>query len=1567
MVAAAARSWLLTEHKVDVPVLKILGGSSIHQGTVSFGTSLSWVPKLTCYLVCETATFSIDFPEKRAAQVPEEVTPASNLTPEPATEQHSSTTTPCAFASSVASDVCTLASSDGDQDELPSKVEARSVQSLGQSRLYYSSEYLDDAPFNCTTSYRLRGSVDVDRLRAALDLVIRRNNILRTSFYTDQDTGKAMQAVLTSSQFHLHFLRETNDDTDVAAEFNRIHNYSFDLGTGDTIIATLLSHGPDYHTLIFGYHHIVLDGVGWQLFLQDLGRCYKDASTPLSTSGSASCIAFADKQQADISQGAYNERLRYWRKTFAEPPKPLPLFPFASVSARRALSRYSMRDTMVPVDSSLISAIKKASLASRVTSFQFWLAAFQVLLRQWLDTSDMTIGIIDANRSDANFAQTVGFLLEVMPVRFSVEQDAVFANVLRNTRSVVYGALGNSGVPIEELAKACGVASDRAQTPFTQVIFNYRMGATKTGDMGGDCTLEFLDYADAKVPFDLAISIDEKDDGSGFLTVSAQDYLYDQGSVDLLIATYQHLLSQVAFMPSIEINKVNMRPAALVQRGIELGTGGALHDEDDSPATISKRVNQWISSDPRSIAVKDAVGSSLTYYELHQRANQIINSLTSVKGFDRKARVAIFCKAIIDISAAIFGIHRSGASYVPLDVYASDQRLLDIIEESSCSVVLYHGPTSQRVRQLVGERNITLISLDYTGQASTADISDLSAPEDVAVILYTSGSTGKPKGIPLTHNNLCTCISASTQHLALGREVVLQQTGQGFDAAAWEIMVALTNGGVLIVTDNHRDPAEIADLMKRENVTTTLIMVSEFNALVQYGQESLRQCSRWRVAITGGEQLTANLVDKVARLELPNLRLFNAYGPTETSILATIGRVSIDGAFAPGNDYRIPIGSALPGYGIYIVDDVRNALPVGAVGQLAICGSGVAQSGYVGRPELTMAKWQPVQFVQNNGRASNKATDTLCYLTGDRAKMLTDGSFLILGRMEESSQVKLRGQRVELDEVASCIVESSGGVISDARVVLREGDVSAFNHQFLAAFVVLAKDSFVIDETEYLTSLVRSLPLASYMRPSVAVALSNLPFTERGKLDTQKLQSINLAAIVASSTKENGDGDGLNEVEQQLKSMWINIIEDAGGIPLRITRDSDFFSVGGNSLLLLRLKALVLKELNVQIALSELFKNSTIQQLAAYIQGSSDESSTELDWDQETEPPANIPQPLTNLATSRPKRLDFGKGLTVLLTGSTGFLGKAILAQLIANPSVKLVHCLAVRDPSRFPPQFTSPKVKIHQGDLSKPFLGLADKTTAINIFAQADAIIHNGAEVSHMKSYPSLRAVNVNSTAEIARLVLESCNAEEGIPAIHFVSTGGVALLSGVDVLPEATLPDGCYPRTDGSHGYVASKFASERLLERLQSRVPSLRIGIHRPSNITGAGVGSNDIVDNILRFSTTLRAVPELGGNFGAFDFISVDAAAKSILDATLVDSGDRGGGVAYCHQAGEVVVEEDQLREYLGHSQGHLFETVPLDAWAKRAAAAGMHELLVSFLLETTAGAKMPRLASALFSS
>ncbi|KAL9629344.1 MAG: hypothetical protein Q9164_006922 [Protoblastenia rupestris] len=779
--------------------------------------------------------------------------------------------------------------------------------------------------------------------------------------------------------------------------------------------------------------------------------------------------------------------------------------------------------------------------------------------------------------------------------------------------------------------------------------------------------------------------------------------------------------------------------------------------------------------------------------------------------------------------------------------------------------------------------------------------------------------------------------------MGLGKEVVLQQSALGFDASLAQIFYGLANGGTLIMASNRGDPNDLTKLMLKEKVTFTLCVPSEYSVLLQYGRSSLEKCHSWRVAMCGGEAFAPNLKAKFRNLHLANLKVFNAYGPSEISVASSIGEVPYEEEkFAELE--KVPIGPPLSNYAVHIIDENLRPVPVGWPGEICIGGPAVAL-GYFQNDALTATKFVP-------DKITNKGTKHVggwsrMYRTGDRGRMLNRGEVVFLGRMDGDSQVKLRGIRIELGDISSKILEVSRGILVDAFVGVRGG-----TDQFLVAYVVFSNEDKPEGASGYLRELLHSLPLPAYMRPAVAIPLEFLPMTASGKLDTQTLSSLPIPTDF-----ENEEEEELTELETRVKKVWEKVLSETGG-SLKIKKHSDFFSVGGNSLLLLRLQVEIRETFQTDIPVAELFQTNSLESLATRLSvNRSSGPAQAIEWEVESSiPPELLTIDPRSLTARHPK-----ERISVLLTGSSGFLGRAILKQLIDHSAISQIRCVAVRQNSsgkpRQPP-LTSHKIIVHPGDLSLPLLGMTDKE-ATEVFEDVDVIIHNGADVSFMKTYQSLRKTNVGSTKELVKLALP-----HKLP-IHYISTAGIAHLCGNEPLEEISVA-ASRPAIDGSDGYVASKWASERFLEKVSEHY-GLPVWIHRPASIIGEDAPSMDIMNNTLRFSRTMKAVPSMAGWTGYFDFIAVESVAKGIVGETLAighrqRSPPRENFPVYIHHSGETVIPIDGFKEHLEREEKREYRTLSLKDWVKAAVQLGLDELVAAFLntIPEAAGLNMPLL-------
>jgi len=617
------------------------------------------------------------------------------------------------------------------------------------------------------------------------------------------------------------------------------------------------------------------------------------------------------------------------------------------------------------------------------------------------------------------------------------------------------------------------------------------------------------------------------------------------------------------------------------------------------------------------------------------------------------------------------------------------------------------------------------------------------------------------------------------------------------------------------------------------------------------------------------------------------------------------------------------VGKALPNYSIYILDEHRRPVPVGFSGEICIGGAGVAL-GYLDLPKQTESKFLPNVYATAEDIAHGW---TRLYRTGDKGRLLPDGSLVFMGRIGGDTQVKLRGLRIELEDISNTILKAGSGLLSDAIVTTR-GDPP-----FLVAHVALTPATSM--SKAELKLLAKNLPLPQYMVPSMIIPLERLPTNSNGKIDRK---AIELLPIVEES-QEAHSAERLTLAEGELLLLWQRILPQSTGLQ----PDSDFFMHGGNSILLMKLQGTIKESMGVSISIMELYQASTLSRMATHVGAKRKEQTPldEIDWVIETAVPDTI------LRTPRSEHTFLQKkdsNREVLLTGSTSFLGGAVLASLIEDASLSKIHCIAVPPESKgtLP---KSEKIACYSGSLLAPTLGLSE-AECVKLQSSVDLIIHAGANGHCLNNYSSLRVPNYHSTRFLAMLALP-----RSIP-VHFLSSNRVALLSGKTALPPVSISSSL-PMKDGSEGFTASKWASERFLENL-SRNTGLPVGVHRACAVTGDKAPNEDALNALLRYSMLTRAVPRFENFEGFFDFRDVHEVANEIAKKALADitSDDDGfnptTSTRFFHHSSGIKVPVNQFQQHMENTYGCSFEELSVADWIDRAMTAGIDPLVTSYL-------------------
>ncbi|GME34422.1 Beta-ketoacyl synthase [Neofusicoccum parvum] len=1478
LLAVEIRTWFLKTIHVDIPVLKVLSGDTVaaictdaarkylaarpakeqkpaaEEPSADAGSGKENVEAANTQVKdngnillsaaesdSNSAKSKSVAPGSLSASTTEASAPLSKEASTPGAESSTATSTEISRSNTPPSEVSEPATPPPKRELIFKRKEKLSH---AQSRLFFLRTFVEDpTTYNCTASYEVKGDLKIMRFRRALAEVIARHESLRTAYFTDAETGEPTQGITAVQPDCLKHVQDA-DEQAVTREFNLLKNTNWSLEQGITFGATVVSETSGRHTIIFGYHHIVMDGVSWFLFLRDLSQAY--ALKPLQPV-TKQYADFTKEQAQSIASGALTDKMSFWKNEFSQLPEPIPLLPIARVKSRWGAGSYDSHTASKELDAKFNAQIKESSRALGVSPFHFHLATIQVLFAKFLNIEDVCIGVSDANRTSDDLSDTVGFFLNLLPLRFTVDRNGSFSDLAKHTAKKVFSALANSEVPFDLILDQLNVARSRAHSPLFQVGVNYRMNDLLTIPFG-DCQLQIAAVEDAKNPYDISFSITQSANGTCMVDITCREDLYTAGAPRMLLDVYNHLLKSLSDDHFTSVETCSLFDDAEGHKSVLIGRGPRVASEWQ--ATLTERFEFVAEQSPDAVAIKDSHGS-LTYRQLADKADDIAATLLKA-GATSGSPVAVLCQPSSNIIASLLAILRIGGIYVPLDLSLPQARHAAMLANCKPSLLICDADTSARAHETAPEASI--VNISDLAKVDMQEVKTLPKPSSVspAFLLYTSGSTGTPKGIYLPQRGILNwCEQCSKVLSVTPQDSVMLQTSFGFDMSIVEIFLALGNSSRLVIVPQaaRGDPVAISELMLEEQVTFTCATPSEYLMLLANGEAALRQCSAWVKAVSGGESVTERMKEAFRKLDRPDFVLTNWYGPTEISAASTFEHVDLTAPAAGADSGYASIGKPVPNYSIYILDEAGKPVPVGMPGEICVGGAGVAL-GYLGLPEQTEAKFRPDPFADADDVARGWTT---MYRTADKGRLQSDGSVIFMGRMDGDTQIKLRGLRIELGDIENALLQAAPGTLSGAVVSLR-GDP-----ELLVAHVVFASGKALAGSA--LQLLAGELPLPQYMRPAMVIPLDRFPITNNGKVDRKAIEALSLQ----DQPNETQSQATLTLPESRLVRLWKAVLPQG----VSVEPSSDFFTCGGNSLLLVKLKTAIKEEYGISLPITRLYQASTLGAMAVLIAAQQEDQirDEDINWDEEIAIPESMVLPTKPASNQRAVK---DHDMEVLLTGAQSFLGSTILTSLLTDPRVAKVHLVAVHPDgvTTLPP---SDKIVVYTGSLQHPTLNLSpsDITT---LQSTTDLIIHAGASGHCLHNYSSIRAANLGATHLLATLALPRL-----IP-LHFLSSNRVTLLSGRTALPPISVSTH-RPPTDGSEGLTATKWACEAFLESVASAA-QLPVTVHRACAVVGDRAPPDDALNSLLRYSLLLRAVPAFGGFDGFFDFRDVREVADEV---------------------------------------------------------------------------------------
>jgi amino acid adenylation domain-containing protein len=1035
------------------------------------------------------------------------------------------------------------------------------VCSFGQQRFRFLEQLDEDgAVHNMSLNVRLVGRLDVDSLRRALEAIIHRHEPLRTLIRLE--AGEPRPIMLPPASFELpvsdlRHLTEAETQTECEQRCASELMQSFDLSRDLSIRAALLRLADETHVLLMTIHHIASDGWSRSVLWRELWGFYDAFCHGQPPPFDALPVRYAEfaAWQRERLRGELLERLTsFWRRQL-EGLAPLEL-PTEPTRSKHPL--FHGQGLQFELPGELVQSVRALAIQANATLNMTLLAAFLLLLKRYSRQEDLAVGVPTNGRSRSELEPLIGYFVNTLVVRTDLSGNPTFRELVYRVRRASLEAYDHAELPFEKLVEELGPERSWDRNPLVSVLFQFADWLPGEEQVAG-LMCQPLPPAAKASRYDLDVTFRTHGDGLRGTIIYRED-LFDRARIERMAEQYRVLLQGAVANPATPVDNLE------VLTGLERRQIVSDWNATQLAAPLDRGVHELFAEQaertPAAIAVDDGV-CRLTYGELDRAANRLARRLRQ-HGVGPESRVGIFLERTPAIVVAVLAIWKAGGAYVPLDTRFPRQRLQFLLEDAGVAVVVTRSGFDERIS--VPGNGTVFVAAVCDDEVETCDepkSEPVEAGSDrVAYILHTSGSTGTPKGVAVTHRGVVNLLWSIRRITGFGpSDATLGITTLSFDISVLELMLPLVTGASvrLVNQDDAVDARWLRPIIERSNVTLLQATPTMWRMLLETGWRGSPHIH----AISGGEALPRELADRL--LDCVGT-LWNMYGPTETTIYSTTVKIE--------RGTTITIGRPIGNTQTYILDRALRPVPVGVTGELYIGGQGVAR-GYLGRPELTAARFVPDPF--------SAALAARLYRTGDLARYRPDGAIELIGRLDH--QVKLRGFRIELGEIESVLAQHPA--VARAAAAVRDDDGG---EPRLVGYFVRSENE-PVDSAALRQFLKERLP--DYMVPAAWVELASLPLTAGGKLDRQALPAPDSRDVrVAERFVPPRD-----EFERQLAEIWSRLLRVE-----RIGACDSFFDLGGHSVLSMQMLAEAERVFGKAPTLRSVFERPTLAQVAAAIQ-----------------------------------------------------------------------------------------------------------------------------------------------------------------------------------------------------------------------------------------------------------------------------------------------------------------------------------------------------------------------------
>lgn len=1031
-----------------------------------------------------------------------------------------------------------------------------------QKSIWHTEKFFSGTSIgNVAATQKIKGEIDFDLLEMAINIFVEKNDGMRIRII--EEDGIPKQYIHDYSYSKIDFFDFSNDINEFYKWNEERTQKPFKLTDSDLYYFAIVKLGKEIGGFYGNTHHLISDAWTMNLLSSQVVDNYEALKNQqkISTIKKPSYIDFLIDQDLFRYSSRYLKSREFWSKKFDESFEPSYLKPLAKGS----LSTKANRKTVL-LDSSLTGNIYNYCNEHKVSVFTFFMSIFSIYISRKTNSNDVVIGTPILNRSGAKEKETTGMFVSTIPIKLFVDESMDFESYTEYATKELSFCLKNQKYNYELILKDYR-EKYKISDKLYDCMISYQNSKYEKGNQP--------DKFEARWHFNrnqvesLILHLDDRE-GSGKLLINF-DYLvalFDEEEIEQLCMSLLNLIKD-AINNNKEVSRLEMFDKD--EKNLLLDTLAKFNDtKADYPKemTIQQLFEEQVKKTPHNTALiyED---NALSYKELNERANQLARLLRE-KGVKPNSLVGIMVYRSFEMIIGIFAILKAGGGYLPIDPNAPKDRRSYMLENGNVKIVL----TSKELYEKIDE-NVEKLDLDdeeiYIGD--TSNLLVLNKSNDIAYVIYTSGSTGMPKGVMIEHYSVINRLNWMQKKYPLNNnDTILQKTPYTFDVSVWELFWWSFYGGKLAILcpGGEKEPSKIINAINNYKITTMHFVPSMLSVFLDFLQRETDKgkIKSLRQVFASGEALTLKHVERFFEYTSDyDINLSNLYGPTEATV-----DVSYFDCMRDNNLKLIPIGKPIDNIRFYILNKDLQIQPIGVGGELCIAGDGLAR-GYLNAPEITSQKFIKSQFV-NEDRI---------YKTGDLARWLPNGDIEYLGRID--NQVKIRGLRIELGEIEHQLLKLES--IKEAVVIVKNDET---RNDYLCAYYV---SDYEIPVSELRENLATNLP--QYMIPSYFVKVYKMPLSSNGKIDRKKLSEYLINVSIDEEYIEPR-----NDIEKRLADIWKRELNLE-----RIGVKNNFFEMGGDSLTAINVSI----SIGSEIAISDIYDNPTIEELAVAIQSKKHEDS----------------------------------------------------------------------------------------------------------------------------------------------------------------------------------------------------------------------------------------------------------------------------------------------------------------------------------------------------------------------